>query len=132
MVAPFRSFTLARSFSLLVSLFLVFALAGGGSSGTATTISDPPPPPPPPPPGPSVVTWHFDNARAGLNAKETALTPQTVTPQTFGKLFSYQVDGYIYAQPLLMSGLTINGTTRNVVFVATENDSVYAFDADTV
>jgi hypothetical protein len=130
MVAPFRSLPLTRSFSFLASLALVFALAGCGSSGSpATTISDPPPPPPV---GPSVVTWHFDNARTGLNAKETALTPQTVTPQTFGKLFSYQVDGYVYAQPLLVSGLAINGTTRNVVFVATENDSVYAFDADTV
>jgi len=77
------------------------------------------------------MTWQFDNERSGLNAQETALTPQTVTPQTFGKLFSYPVDGYVYAQPLLVSGLTINGGTHDVVFVATENDSIYAFDADT-
>jgi hypothetical protein len=109
-------------------LGLSFSAVGCGSSAS----SDPPPPPPPPPVlGPSVTTWQFDNERSGLNAQETALTPQTVTPQTFGKLFSYPVDGYVYAQPLLVSGLTINGGTHDVVFVATENDSVYAFDADT-
>ena len=107
---------------------LSFSAVGCGSSGSG----DPPPPPPPPPVlGPSVTTWQFDNERSGLNAQETALTPQTVTPQTFGKLFSYPVDGYVYAQPLLVSGLTINGGTHDVVFVATENDSIYAFDADT-
>ncbi|HXM13218.1 MAG TPA: PQQ-binding-like beta-propeller repeat protein [Terriglobales bacterium] len=109
-------------------LGLSFSAVGCGSSGSG----DPPPPPPPPPVlGPSVTTWQFDNERSGLNAQETALTPQTVTPQTFGKLFSYPVDGYVYAQPLLVSGLTINGGTHDVVFVATENDSIYAFDADT-
>src|SRR6202167_4979271 len=108
-------------------LGLSFSAVGCGSSGS----SAPPPPPPPPVVGPSVTTWQFDNERSGLNAQETALTPQTVTPQPFGKLFSYPVDGYIYAQPLLVSGLTINGATHDVVFVATENDSIYAFDADT-
>jgi hypothetical protein len=108
-------------------LALSFSSAGCGSSGTSSD----PPPPPPPVVGPSVTTWHFDNERSGLNAQETALTEETVAPQTFGKLFSYPVDGYVYAQPLLVSGLTINGGTHDVVFVATENDSVYAFDADT-
>src|ERR1700677_732418 len=109
-------------------LGLSFSAVGCGSSGSG----DPPPPPPPPPVlGPSVTTWQFDNERSGLNAQETALTPQTVTPQTFGKLFSYPVDGYVYAQPLLVSCLTINGGTHDVVFLATENDSIYAFDADT-
>jgi Bacterial Ig-like domain (group 2)/PQQ-like domain len=80
--------------------------------------------------GANVVTWHFDAQRSGLNPGEQTLTPSNVTPTTFGKLFSYLVDGYMYAEPLLVSGLTVNGGTHNVVYVATENDSVYAFDAD--
>jgi Bacterial Ig-like domain (group 2)/PQQ-like domain len=80
--------------------------------------------------GANVVTWHFDAQRSGLNPGEQSLTPSNVTPTTFGKLFSYLVDGYMYAEPLLVSGLTVNGGTHNVVYVATENDSVYAFDAD--
>ncbi|HZD45487.1 MAG TPA: Ig-like domain-containing protein, partial [Acidobacteriaceae bacterium] len=80
--------------------------------------------------GVNVTTWHFDNQRSGLNNKETALSPGNVAPKTFGKLFSYLVDGYAYAEPLLMSNVTIKGAAHNVVYVATEHDSVYAFDAD--
>lgn len=78
----------------------------------------------------SVLTWHFDNNRAGLNSTEASLTPANVSSQTFGKLFSYLVDGYVYGEPLLMSNVTINGSVHNVLYVATERDSVYAFDAD--
>jgi hypothetical protein len=80
--------------------------------------------------GVTVSTWHVDNNRSGLNSNEQLLTTSNVNAQSFGKLFSYSVDGYAYAEPLLVSGLTINNVTRNVLFVATENDSVYAFDAD--
>ncbi len=79
----------------------------------------------------NVTTWHFDNDRGGLNPTETTLTPTNVNSTTFGKLFSYQLDGYAYAEPLLMSNVTVNGAKHNVLYVATENDSVYAFDADT-
>jgi len=78
----------------------------------------------------NVLTWHNDNQHTGQNLQETILKPTNVTPTKFGKLFSYPVDGMIYAQPLYVQGVTINATTHNVVYVATENDTVYAFDAD--
>ncbi len=80
--------------------------------------------------GTNVAMWHFDAQRTGLNPTEALLSPATVTPQTFGKLFSYLLDGYEYGQPLLVSHLMIAGSPYNVVFAATEKDSVYAFDSD--
>jgi Legume lectin domain/Chitobiase/beta-hexosaminidase C-terminal domain len=79
----------------------------------------------------NVPTWRYDNTEAGANTQETLLTPTNVTGSSFGLLFSRFVDGYVYAQPLYISGLEMNdGLVHNVVFVATEHDSVYAFDAD--
>ena len=80
-----------------------------------------------------VFTYHNDNARTGQNTKEYALAPATVSSTTFGKLFSCTLDspGYVYAQPLYVANLTMNdGKKHNVIFVATESDWVYAFDAD--
>ena len=78
----------------------------------------------------NITTWHVDANRSGLNNKETILTPANLAPATFGKLFSCPVDGYVYGSPLILSNQTINGATHNVLYAATENDSVYAFDAD--
>jgi len=79
----------------------------------------------------SVLTYHYDNNRSGLNSNETILTPANVGSPRFGRLFSQPVDGFVYAQPLYVPHLAIPGKgTHNVVFVATEGDSVYAFDAD--
>ena len=80
---------------------------------------------------PGTLTWRNDNARSGVNSQELALAPATVNSATFGKLFSCSIDGYAYAQPLYVPNLAIPGKgTHNVIFVATENDSVFAFDAD--
>ena len=79
----------------------------------------------------NVLTYHNDNARTGLNPNETILTPANVNSAKFGKLGFLSVTGLVDAEPLYVSGLTISGTVHNVVFVVTEHDLVYAFDADT-
>src|SRR5262249_29622582 len=78
----------------------------------------------------AVVSGHYDSFLSGANTQETILTPANVNPTNFGNLFNYSIDGYAYAQPLYVPNLTINGGTHNVVFAATEHDSVYAFDGD--
>jgi hypothetical protein len=98
--------------------------AGAGSGGTAGTggIAGAT--------SASVLTYHNDNARTGLNPNELVLAPSNVSAGRFGKRFSQPVDGYVYAQPLFVPGLKIAGQSHDVVFVVTESNSVYAFDAD--
>jgi hypothetical protein len=79
---------------------------------------------------PAVLTYHNDAARDGTNAREYALMPSTVSTATFGKLFSCAVDGAVYTQALWMRGFNIGGGIHNVIFVATQHDTAYAFDAD--
>ncbi len=91
---------------------------GGGGGGPTVTVA-------------GIYTFHGDAMRTGLNASEGTLTPTNVNSTTFGKLFSLPVDGQVYAQPLYVAGVRIAGGTHNVLYLATEHNSVYAFDADT-
>src|ERR671912_728693 len=76
----------------------------------------------------TISTNRYDGARTGANLSETKLTAANVNVAGFGKLYSYAVDGSVYAQPLYVPGVTIAGVARNVLYVATMNDKVYAFD----
>lgn len=118
------STTSATFFSMSAGSFIVTATSIADPSKSATAsigVTD----------LAGVFTQRYDNGRTGQNQQEYALTANTVSSSTFGKLFSCMVDGEVYAQPLYVANLAIGGGTHNTVFVATENDSVYAFDADT-
>jgi hypothetical protein len=82
------------------------------------------------PAGVDVVTYHNDNARTGRNLNETSLTLANVNSANFGKLAFFNTDGKVDAEPLYLSSLNIAGGTHNVLYVATEHASLYAFDAD--
>jgi hypothetical protein len=78
-----------------------------------------------------VTTWHYNNARTSANITETILTPANVNTNTFGKLFTLPVDGFVVGHPLYLPAVSIPGQgIHNVIYVATMHDSVYAFDAD--
>ena len=72
----------------------------------------------------NVTTSRYNNQRTSVNSNETILTPANVNSASFGKLFSQPVDGYVYAQPLYVSNVTIGGVVHNVVYVATEHDEI--------
>src|SRR5436305_1870890 len=79
----------------------------------------------------SVLTNRYDNHGTGANLHETELNSNVVTQSGFGKLYSYEVDGAVYAQPLYVPGVQVPGAgKRNIVYIATMHDKVYAFDAD--
>jgi hypothetical protein len=77
-----------------------------------------------------VFTWHNNANRDGANSQEYALTPALVNTSTFGRLFTCSIDAAAYAQPLWVANVNINGGTHNVVYVVTQHDTIYAFDAD--
>lgn len=120
---------------LLVSGFIAAALTdcgGGGSTSTPPPPTGSPPPPSGPPPQPTthtdVVTYRNDAGRTAQNLTESLLTLKNVSSTSFGLYRTLVVDGKVDAQPLYLAQLTIAGGTHNVVFVATEHDSVYAMD----
>src|SRR5215475_3479681 len=78
----------------------------------------------------NVSTRNYNNQRTGANLSETVLTTLNVNSSQFGKLFQNQVDDQVYAGLLYSAGLSIGGATRNVLYAATVNNTVYAFDAD--
>ena len=104
---PFNA-DLKRAFQFLAGMFLVPVVWGQG-----------------------VPTWHNDLARTGQNLQETILSPSNVTSANFGLKFTLSLDGKVDGQPLYVPALSIAGGTHNVLYVVTENDTVYAFDADT-
>jgi len=107
--------------SIVATVFTV--LLGAGLQRVLTS---------PPPSTVQVLTYHNDLARTGQNLDEKILTLANVNSKTFGKLGFLTTDGLVDAEPLYVSNLTVSGHSRNVVFVATEHDFVYAFDADTM
>ena len=116
MAIPSRAGRLRPAFltSIIAVVFTISATPGANAASTPV----------------NVLTYHNNSARSGLNWNETTLTLSKVKAGIFGKLFSLPVDGYIYAEPLYVSGLNIPGKgINNVIFVATEHDSVYAFAA---
>jgi uncharacterized protein (TIGR03437 family) len=78
----------------------------------------------------NILTANGGNSRTNSNLQETQLAPSNVNPTNFGKLAVFPVDGQVYAQPLYVSGIAINGATHNVLYVATQHNTIFAFDAD--
>ena len=104
---------------------------GGGGGGGAAGVSPTSPPPPTSSTHTDVATYRDDVGRTGADTTESLLTPTNVNSSSFGLLRMLSVDGKVDAQPLYLSQLSIAGATHDVLFVATENDSVYAFDPRT-
>ena len=121
---------LVNTLSCLLALELA-ACGGDSGSGDSNGTSNPPSSPPPSTGTHDVTTYKYDQNRGGWNAVETVLTPANVTSGTFGKILTLPTDNRVDAAPLYLAQLPVGGSTRNVLYVATENDSVYAFDADT-
>jgi len=122
----FARFGFSR-FCVVVLATLIFIVSCGGGK---TEVSTPPQQTPPSSTrADGVFTYHNGVDRTGLNAAETILTPSNVNKDAFSKLCTYAVDGFVYTQPLYVSGVAIAGGRKDVVYIGTEHDSVYAFDA---
>ena len=115
----------ARVIVFFIALIVLAGCGGGSSSGEGGGN-------PIAPSSVSVLTYHNDIGRTGQNLNETTLITSNVNSTNFGLLGSAAVDGPVDGEPLYVGSLTVNGAVHNVLFVVTENDSVYAFDADTL
>jgi hypothetical protein len=106
-----------------VAILVTFALTlvGIPTLAAAQTKSSTPP---------AIVTYQNGNSRLGQNLQESIITTANLNATSFGQLFNWQTDGNIYAQPLYVPNVTINGTVHNVVYIVTEADGIYALDAD--
>jgi len=130
------NFRAAAALPLLLSAALLGACGGGGGDSASSTSTTPTPPTPPtgggttPTTPTDILTYKYDLSRSGSNTTESVLTASNVNATSFGLLRFLPADGKVDAQPLYLSGLTVNGATHNVVYVASENDTVYAYDAD--
>jgi len=114
---PLAALRLRRTRASLASAFLALCVGLLSSSFAFSQVQ--------------VLTEHNDVTRSGENTNETVLTPANINFNTFGKLFTQSVDGYIVSQPLYLPAVQFpGGSTHNVVYVATQHDSVFAFDAD--
>jgi hypothetical protein len=138
MAARFRCAPLVGGALAIAAIAAIVATAcskGGGSSASPSTPEparlDGAAPSAPAGGTSDVVTWHYDRTRSGVQTHETILTPENVTPASFGRRFAFSVDGEVYAQPLYIAKLAPadGGAPRVVLYVASEHDSVYAFDA---
>ncbi len=107
--------------NLFVLIFTVLLIAACNKTNNNSTTNDQ---------HISVLTQHNNNTRSGWNNNETKLTTSNVNAKTFGKLFALSVDDQVYSQPLVVGNVPITGGTHNVVYIATVNNSVYAFNAD--
>src|ERR1044072_4838083 len=96
----------------------------------ATCTENPTDNPVPNPQSVAVLTQHNDNTRSGWNDNETALTTSNVNAQQFGAVFTLLVDDQVYAQPLVVGHVAVGGGDRNVVYIATVNNTLYAYDGD--
>lgn len=118
----------------LLCMFAAFGCNGNKANTSSNTSSATSPAPPAGESGSgtvSVLTYHNNNARTGENTEESTLTPANVNSTDFGKIGFDAVDGKVDAEPLYVAGETIDGAKHNVLYVVTEHDSAYAFDADT-
>lgn len=125
-----QNVTLTASSQATVGTFTVTISATSGSLVQSAPFKLIVATPPPAATGIDVTTYHYNNARDGLNAQETVLTPKNVKAGTFGLIGNFGLDSKVDAEPLLVSGLTLSGNTMaNVLYVATEHGTVYALDA---